>query len=121
VRNAAAEFPLEPAAVRADPGPLFEQWVGTELWKRLQYLGAGKLHYQRSKAGAEVDFIVSRGGRLTPIEVKWTDRPTLADARHVVAFMRDHPTRARHGYVICRCQTPLALGERVTALPWSAL
>jgi predicted AAA+ superfamily ATPase len=121
VRNAAAEFPLEPAALRADPGPLFEQWVGIELWKRLQYLGAGKLHYQRSKAGAEVDFIVSRGGRLTPIEVKWTDRPTLADARHVVAFMRDHPTRARHGYVICRCQTPLALSERVTALPWSAL
>jgi predicted AAA+ superfamily ATPase len=121
VRNAAAEFPLELAAVRADPGPLFEQWVGIELWKRLQYLGAGKLHYQRSKAGAEVDFIVSRGGRLTPIEVKWTERPTLADARHVAAFMRDHPTRARHGYVICRCETPLALSERVTALPWSAL
>jgi hypothetical protein len=35
--------------------------------------------------------------------------------------VRDHPTRARQGYVTCRSQTPLALSERVTALPWSAL
>ena len=75
VRNAAAELPLEPAAVRANPGPVFEQWVGIELWKRLQYLGGGKLHYLRTKAGAEVDFIIARGGRLIPIEVKWTEHP----------------------------------------------
>lgn len=121
VRNAAAELALEAATVRADPGPLLEQWVGIELWKRLQYLGAGKLHYQRTKAGAEVDFIVARGGRLTPIEVKWTERPTLVDARHLVTFLRDHPKRARHGYVICRCPVPLALSNQVTALPWSSL
>ena len=35
----------------ANPGPVFEQWVGIELWKRLQYLGTGKLHYLRTKAG----------------------------------------------------------------------
>lgn len=65
VRNAAAELPLEPAALRADPGPLFEQWVAIELWKRLQYLGGGgKLHYLRSKGGAEVGCIVARGSRL---------------------------------------------------------
>jgi predicted AAA+ superfamily ATPase len=121
VRHAAAEWPLEAAAVRANPGPVFEQWVGIELWKRLQYLGSGKLHYLRTKAGAEVDFIVARGGRLMPIEVKWTERPTLADARHVVTFLREHQKRARHGYLICRCQAPLALSERVTALPWSCL
>lgn len=122
VRNAAAELPLEPAAVRADPGPLFEQWVGIELWKRLQYLGGGgKLHYLRSKSGAEIDLIVARRGRLTPIEVKWTERPTLGDARHLATFMREHPKRAARGYVICRCPVPLALSDRITALPWSAL
>jgi hypothetical protein len=31
VRNAAAALPLETAAVRAHPGPLFEQWVGIKL------------------------------------------------------------------------------------------
>jgi uncharacterized protein len=119
VRNAAAELPLETAAVRANPGPLFEQWIGIELWKRLQYLGNGRLHYLRTKAGAEVDFIVARGGRLTPIEVKWTEHPTLADARHLLTFLREHPRRARHGYLICRCRAPLALSSVVTALPWS--
>jgi uncharacterized protein len=121
VRNAAAELPLEAAAIQANPGPVFEQWVGIELWKRLQYLGNGKLHYLRSKAGAEVDFIIARGNKLTPIEVKWTERPSLADARHLLAFMDDQPKRAQHGYVICQCAAPLALNDRVTALPWHHL
>jgi len=28
---------------------------------------------------------------------------------------------ALHGYVVCRCTAPLALTDRVTALPWSLL
>lgn len=118
VRNAAAELPLETAAVQANPGPLFEQWVGIELWKRLQYLAGGKLHYLRTKAGAEVDFIIARAGRLVPIEVKWTEHPTPGDARHLSTFLDENPKRAGHGYVICRCTAPLALTDRVTALPW---
>lgn len=121
VRNAAAELPLEAAAVRANPGPLFEQWVGIELWKRLQYLGGGKLHYLRTKAGAEVDYVVARAGRLTPIEVKWTERPTAMDARHLRRFLDEHPRQARRGYIVCRCAAPLAIDDRVTALPWSCL
>jgi len=121
VRNAAADLPLETAAIRANPGPVFEQWVGIELWKRLQYLGGGKLHYLRTKAGAEVDFIIARGDTLIPIEVKWTEHPTPGDARHLLTFLDEHPKRARYGYVICRCAVPLALADRVTALPWSHL
>lgn len=121
VRNAAAELPLETSAVRANPGPLFEQWVGIELWKRLQYLGGGKLHYLRTKAGAEVDYIIARSGRLIPIEVKWTEHPTAGDARHLMTFLNEHPKRARRGWLICRCSAPLALTDRVIALPWSCL
>ena len=29
-----------------------------------------------------MDFIIEREGKLTPIEVKWTDNRTLGDARH---------------------------------------
>jgi hypothetical protein len=68
-----------------------------------------------------VDFIISRDARLTPIEVKWAERPPLADARHVVAFLRDHPARARRYYVICRCESVLALSDQITGLPWLAL
>jgi predicted AAA+ superfamily ATPase len=121
VRHAAAELPLQAAAIHANPGLVFEQWVGVELWKRLKYLGSGKLHYQRSKAGAEVDFIIARAGRVTPIEVKWTENPSLSDARHLLAFLAEHPRQANHGYVVCRCPEPLALSDKVTALPWYCL
>jgi predicted AAA+ superfamily ATPase len=95
-----------------------EQWVGIELWQRLQYLGEGKLYHQRSRDGAEVDFIVGYGGGLTPIEVKWTENPTLNDARHLLTFLREKKKEAKHGYVICRCPRPLQLHDQITALPW---
>ncbi|MCX6902120.1 MAG: ATP-binding protein [Verrucomicrobia bacterium] len=121
VRHAAAELPLLTAAVQANPGPIFEQWVGIELWKRLKYLGSGRLHYLRTKAGSEVDFIIEREGALTPIEVKWTDNPSLTDARHLLTFLGEHPQQAKRGYIVCRCQTPLHLHDKVTALPWFCL
>ena len=86
VRHAAAGLIPSIETVKSNPGPIFEQWVGIELWQRLQYLGAGKLYHQRSRDGAEVDFIVEHGGGLTPIEVKWTENPTQNDARHLLTF-----------------------------------
>jgi predicted AAA+ superfamily ATPase len=121
VRNAAAELPMSAAAVRAHPGPLFEQWVGIELWKRLKYLGSGKLHYLRTKAGAEVDFIVEQRGRLTPIEVKWTENPSPHDARHLLTFLAEHPREAKRAFIVCRCRHPLEIDERVLAIPWHGL
>jgi predicted AAA+ superfamily ATPase len=87
VRHAAAGLNPSLDTVRSDPGPIFEQWVGIELWKRLQYLGDGRLSYQKIRTGAEIDFIVEHGKILIPIEVKWTEKPTLNDARHVLTFL----------------------------------
>jgi len=121
IRNAAAGLHFSPDAVTANPGPLFEQWVGIELHKRLKYLDDGALSYFRTSGGAEVDFIVERQGILVPIEVKWTEHPSLADARHLLSFIKDHPVKAKQGYIICRCPAPLALSATITALPWWAL
>jgi predicted AAA+ superfamily ATPase len=118
VRNAAAELPLQSALVRANPGPLFEQWVGIELWKRIGYLGQGRLHYLRTKSGAEVDFIVERAGKLTPVEVKWTERPTAHDARHLLTMIRDQPKAISRAYLVCRTPEPLELAPKVIAIPW---
>jgi predicted AAA+ superfamily ATPase len=121
VRHAAAGIPPEPAAVLANPGPLLEQWVVIELWKRLGYLGEGKLSYFRTKTGAEIDLIVEHQGKLIPIEVKWTDRPDRADARHLVRFLEEHSKAAPVGYVVCRCRLPLQLAPNVHAIPWQML
>jgi predicted AAA+ superfamily ATPase len=121
VRHAAADLRPSEDVVLANPGIVFEQWVGIELWKRLQYAGEGRLHYLRSRDGAEIDFIVERQGVLTPIEVKWTERPDRSDARHLLTFMEEHPQKARQGFVICRCPRPMRLHDRVIALPWFCL
>ena len=40
------------------------------------------------------------------------------DARHVLTFLDEHPKRARHGFVVCRCSRAERIDDRVTALPW---
>ena len=120
VRHAAAGLSPSVETVKANPGPVFEQWVGIEVWKRLQYLGEGKLYHQRTRDGAEVDFIIEQGGRVTPVEVKWTEHPTAGDARHLLTFLHENKN-ADQGYIICRCPRPLQLHEKITALPWFCL
>ena len=110
-----------PDVVRADPGRRFEQWVVLELWRRLQYLGAGRLAFYRTRGGQEIDVILERpAGDVVPVEVKWTARPAPQDARHVETFVREHPA-ATEGFVVCRCPRPMRLTPHVTAIPWSAL
>jgi len=118
VRHAAAGLVPSRDTVRADPGPLLEQWVGLQLWRRLDYCGHGSLSHWRTQDGAEVDFIVEHAGLLTPVEVKWCEHPGAADARHVHAFLEEHRTRAPRGYVVCRCAQPMEIARNVTALPW---
>lgn len=121
VRHAAAGLGMTTDAVLANPGPMFEHWVGIELWKRLQYLGNGRLHYFRAKSGMEIDFILEREGKFTPVEVKWTERPSKSDARHLETFMAEHSKQVAHGYIVCRCTRPLQLHDKITALPWFCL
>lgn len=121
VRHAAAGLKPSEEAVRANPGPLFEQWVGIELWKRLQYLGNGRLHYQRTRAGAEIDFIIEQETTLIPVEVKWTEHPSLQDCRHLLKFLIENEVRTKRGYIICRCPQPMEIHEKVLAIPWFCL
>jgi len=53
---------------RSDRGALFENAVFGEICKYAALLD--EIHYWRSKNGAEVDFVIRRGGRLIAIEAK---------------------------------------------------
>ncbi|WP_461782421.1 ATP-binding protein [Prosthecobacter sp.] len=121
LRHAAAGLSATPETVLSNPGPIFEQWVGIELWKRLRYLGKGNLYYMRTKDGAEVDYIIEHGGEIIPIEVKWTENPTTSDARHLRTFMAEQKGKAKRGYVVCRCDRPMQLDTNITAIPWHDL
>lgn len=121
IRHAAAGIRPARDVVLADPGRYFQQWVGIELWKRLGYLGRGRLHHLRSKDGAEIDFIVEIDGAAIPVEVKWTERPRSEDARRAAAFLKERSHAADVGFVVCRVPRPELLCEGVIALPWFCL
>ncbi len=119
VRHVLAGLPVDDVLLKLDPGHLFEQWVLAELWYRCQARGRGHaLATWTTASGAEVDAIVETPEEAIPVEVKWTDRPTPADARYVETFLDVHPDLARRGYVVCRCPRRQALTQRTTALPW---
>jgi len=65
-------------SLRTDRGALMENWVFSELYKRLPLTAA--IHFWRSKAGGEVDFVIEQAGKLTALEVKSADleRPKLS-------------------------------------------
>ncbi len=64
--------------LRTDKGALMENWVFSELYKRLPLTAA--IHFWRSKAGGEVDFVVEQADNIVAIEVKAADldRPKLS-------------------------------------------
>jgi predicted AAA+ superfamily ATPase len=81
-------------SLRTDKGALMENWAFTELYKRLPLTAA--IHFWRSKAGGEVDFVVEQAGKIMALEVKAAvlDRPRLSrsarsfiDAYHPEKFV----------------------------------
>jgi len=98
-------------------GQLFEQFVGLELL-RLARSNSKRitLNFWRDFDGREADWVLTCDGVCIPIEVKWTDKPTVKDARHLKVFLSDY--NAKQGYVVCCCNKPRQLDEQITAIPW---
>jgi hypothetical protein len=69
-----------PVVHRGDIGALAENAAFLELNERL--LPGEKLYYWQTKSGAEVDFILEKGGKIIPIEVKWLKftRPEISQS-----------------------------------------
>jgi predicted AAA+ superfamily ATPase len=101
-------------------GQLFEQFVGLEL---LRYIRAqtkkSQLHFWRDLEGREVDWVVTHNEQIIPIEVKWSDKPSLQDARHLKTFLKDY--QQEKGYIICRVEKSRKLDDQITALPWQQM
>ncbi len=120
VRTAAAGLSFDAASLEGLGGDLLKHWVGLELLHRTAYLGRGfGVSFWRTVSGAEVDFVLETPREDVPIEVKWTRRPTPADARHIETFLDTYPARAKRGFVVCRTEAREQLTHRVTAIPWS--
>lgn len=102
-------------------GDLFEQFVGLELVRSLRVLAPSiKLRYWRDHNGPEIDYVLEGNQKYLPIEVKWTETPTINDAKHIIKFMRENNC-TKEGYIFCRCEKPLLLASNVLAMPWLSI
>jgi predicted AAA+ superfamily ATPase len=101
-------------------GKLFEQFIGLELLHLSRSHGKRiTLNFWRDLEGREVDWVLTNSNKIVPIEVKWTNRPSIKDARHLKTFLSDY--KLKTGYIICRCSKPRKLDEQVIALPWQEI
>jgi predicted AAA+ superfamily ATPase len=100
---------------------LFEQYVGNELLNTIEIHSKQiRLRYWRDSAGPEVDYVIEAPDHLIPVEVRWSDKPTKSDARHLIKFLAEYP-EAKQAFVVCRTPTRYQLAENIIALPWQEL
>lgn len=122
VRNAAAGMSLSAPLLPETGGALLEQWVGLELLHRVGYAGRTQtVSFWRTASGAEIDYVWQRPDEDIPIEVKWTENPRAADARHIETFLDLYPEHAQRGVVVCRVPRAQQLTGRTVAIPWQEL
>jgi len=99
---------------------LFEQFVGTELIYYSQLSSPDiKIKYWRDSAGPEIDYVIDQAQTYTPIEIKWTDKPNLSDAKHLKKFIDEY--NVKQAYVVCRTPHRYKIAENILALPWQEI
>lgn len=108
-------------------GSVWETLLFAEMRKRLSASGdRARLWFYRDQRAREIDFIVEAGGTLSLVEAKWTEHPTVDDAKNIKAVDQDllaSVIRERPGHhaVLCRSATSFPVTENVRALPYSEI
>lgn len=112
----------EHAASGPMAGAIFETAVLAEIVKALTHRGVDpQVYFWRTAAGTEVDFLVTHGGKLVPVEVKTSATPRPAMASSIRGLQRDLGDLADPGFVVHPGEMRLPLGPRASALPFSRL
>jgi len=100
---------------------LFEHYVGNELVYQAHLISPQiKIKYWRDTAGPEIDFILDVAHHYIPVEVKWSERPTIFDAKHIIKFM-DEYAGVEQAYVICRTPQAYKITKNIMAIPWQSI
>lgn len=80
----------------------------------------GRLYHWGTPSGESVDSVLEWGRNLLAIEVKLSDRARFADARGLERFLETHPA-CRAGVLIYAGREIVRLGEKLIAVPWTAI
>lgn len=118
------EQTFAPTADGTAAGALFETFVITEVLKQATWSERSvDLSYFRDRDGAEVDLIAEdrRTGELAGLEIKLTSTPTARHAKHLMMLRDKLKNRFVTGLVVHAGSQTLPLGDRIWAVPVSAL
>lgn len=104
-------------------GALLESFVVTELMKQAAWSEVQpRLFHYRSQAGHEVDVLLEdRQGRLVAIEIKARQTASAEDFKGLKELQASLGARFRRGIVFYTGQQAVPFGEKLQALPVSAL
>lgn len=123
----AALLRLDEARLAAEPersGALLESFVVNELTRQLSAAGHGEteLSHLRTRDGREVDVVLEgRDGRVAAVEVKAGTVVRPADASHLRWLAERLGDRFVAGVVLNTGDRVVALDDRITLMPLSAL
>ena len=104
-------------------GPLLESFVAGEVARQRTWADTDvALHHFRDRRGAEVDLVLeTRDGRVAAIQVKAGRSVGKSDVRSL-SMLRDRVGEDFVNGVVLNCgDTVRPLGDRLTAMPLSAL
>ena len=112
----------EHAAAGPMGGAILETAVLSEIVRTLTHRGMDpQVHFWRTRAGTEVDFIIDTATGPVPIEVKLSATPRPAMAAAIGTFQRDMKGTARPGYLVHPGDVRLPLGPSAVAVPFASL
>jgi uncharacterized protein len=119
--NRSAQSLAQPGTSEA--GALFESFVVGEIMKQAPHAESSvELFHYRDRDGAEIDCVLETPDRrIIGIEVKLSTSVNEADFRHLRAMRERQADRLVCGVVIYCGPYALSFGDRLIALPASAL
>lgn len=104
-------------------GPLLENFALSEIARQLTWSATeARLYHYRNSDGQEVDVVLeANDGRVVGIEVKASETPPSDAFRHLEHLRRVSGNRFHQGIVLYAGTRTLSFGDRMTAVPLSAL
>ena len=98
-------------------GAMFENWVVSEIRRTFTQSGVTPpVWYYRDRDGKEIDLVIERDGRLHPVEIKKSARPT-AEMASSFRMLDRAPLPRGTGMIACMADTLGAVSSDVLVMP----
>jgi len=113
-----------PDALAANPqlGSIFETFTAAFLLSQTEAMPMPPQPWHwRTAAGAEVDIVFERDGKLYPVEIKCKHTLSGHDVRGIRAFAATYPEKAMPGIIVYAGREAYRADKNIIAVPWNTV